>query len=459
MSDSDVKKGHKASISSDTGRGPIGFDLDELVKRVIAFYAPDVSSTGEQICDDIVRGWWSRQDRFRRAELATFLGFAFDAERDDPKPGAEPDDVDVLADLLESVALQDLLVQRRISEAKARIKREAEARVQAEKKRIYGHVRKQLSAAPGRAAGRKTSASQSTAPQRYLLDKSAIDRLPENGRSVRKSPDLMAACTQKLGLAECTDRSTFARVRETLACKFPHAIAVIDGLLRPLERGFMTGRAELKLRPTILVGGPGSGKTALLRDFAAALELPVTRISVAGSSDSNVFGVSAGWSTSLPSIMTSTVASSRLLNPAIILDELDKAYTSRNGSVQESLLPLLEPTEAVHYHERFLASAVNASHINWLFTANSLDRITAPLLSRCDVYEMPTPSREHVRPIVRAIIAEYARDLGLHTGFVRLSTEDVEFLENSYDRHRSVRVLAELVRQLLDAQEQDLPRA
>lgn len=164
-------------------------------------------------------------------------------------------------------------------------------------------------------------------------------------------------------------------MRERLGARFPHATAVIDGLLRPLERNFDLDRAVISLRPTILVGAPGTGKTALLRAFAAELGLSVSQKSVAGINDSNLFGTSAGWSTAMPSIVSSTIAQSGTLNPLIILDEIDKAQTTHNGSIQECLLPLLEPGEARRYHERYLASAVDASGINWIFSANELDRI------------------------------------------------------------------------------------
>lgn len=461
MSDNEIEEGLKAYRENEfnTNDDLTAFDLDALIRGVVEHYAPDASEIGQQIAHDITLSWWQRQENGRRAELAAVHGFAFDPERDGSKGGAAADDIDALTDAIEDIALQDQLFQKRVAEADARIKREVVKRVVAAKEQIRTQALAALQTGSGHGGPIQRLSTTPPKSGRYLLDKSAIDQLPENGRRIKNSPALLKACTQRLHLVECTDRRLFDHVRRTLERKYPHASAIIDGLLRPLERGFMSGRSELKLRPTILVGGPGTGKTAILRDFATALDLPVTRISVAGNADSNVFGVSAGWSTALPSVMTSAVASSLQLNPVIILDELDKAQTTHNGSVQESLLPLLEPTEAVHYHERFLMSAVDASDINWLFTANDLDRITAPLLSRCDVYEMPTPAREHVRPIVRSIVAEHARSLGLHPGFVRLSAGDLEYLETSYDRHRSVRVLAELVRRLLDDQEWNLPQA
>lgn len=157
--------------------------------------------------------------------------------------------------------------------------------------------------------------------------------------------------------------------------------------------------------------------------------------------------------------MTTVIASRQVLNPLIVMDELDKAQTSQNGSIQESLLPLLEPLEAGHYHERYLASAVDASHLNWIFTANTLERITVPLLSRCDVFEMPQPDVTHVRPLARSILRTHADSRSLEPGFFHLSQGDMEFLERTFSRHRSIRVLAELVRRLIDDNERRMAHA
>ncbi len=105
------------------------------------------------------------------------------------------------------------------------------------------------------------------------------------------------------------------------------------------------------------------------------------------------------------------------------------------------------------YHKSFLASAIDATHVNWAGTANSLDRISGPLLSRCDVFEMPIPDQQHVRPIARSIVAEHALSLGLDPCFYGLSESDLGYLEQTCPRHRSARVLAELVRRLFDAGE------
>ncbi len=421
------------------------FSLPQFVKAVLTERLPDSSSEAQEAGYRAIKRWWTRTNEQARAEAAVRHGFTYIPE---PKPQSTDtgnDSIDVLHAELEDLGFRGELAQ--IADMQLQSQLAHQERLQEESRR-----RKNGTVGASRTAlgGATADPGQSQELGRYLLDPETLKNLPDGGRQVVRNAALHAVCIEPVPYAECRDRGTFARMRERLVARFPHATSVIDGLLRPLERNFDLGRAVLSLRPAILVGPPGTGKTALLRAFAAELGLPVSQKSVAGSADGNLFGTSAGWSTAMPSIVSSTIAQSGILNPLIILDEIDKAQTTHNGSIQECLLPLLEPGEARRYHERYLASAVDASGVNWMFSANKLDRIGGPLLSRCDVFEMPRPARHHVRALARSILRDQAELLGLHPSFLRLTASDLAFLEETFDRHRSVRVLAELARQLID---------
>ncbi|MGR3592513.1 MAG: AAA family ATPase [Limimaricola soesokkakensis] len=438
-----------------------GFILARLASVLMSECIPEARAEAKQKANRAIRRWWERQGEAERAAAAQACKLHYRPEADPAAGRRTRDDLSDLQEELFEIQLQDAALQLELDEMSREVERRVQARLAEERARRKPPLATEAIPPEFDMTGEATAPNEASTEGtgRYLLDPGALKNLPEGGKQIERNAALHAACAGLLPYREIRDRDLFARIRHQLGEKYPHATSVIDGLLRPLERNFDTGEARLKLRPTILVGAPGTGKTALLRDLAAGLDLPIRAQSVAGQTDSNLFGVSAGWSSALPSIMTTVIAAVQVLNPLIVLDELDKAQTSHNGSIQESLLPLLEPLEAGHYHERYLASAVDASHLNWIFTANTLERITVPLLSRCDVFEMPQPDVAHVAPLARSILRAHADSLGLQPGFFHLTQGDLEFLEKTFPQHRSIRVLAELVRQLITDSGQGMAHA
>ncbi|KRS14322.1 hypothetical protein XM53_00895 [Roseovarius atlanticus] len=262
--------------------------------------------------------------------------------------------------------------------------------------------------------------------------------------------------TRKIEAVELLDLEKLDAVQKKLSVKYPHATNVIEGILGGIRRGFRFGRRMVAIRPTLLVGAPGTGKSALAEDLMRALDIATTRVSVGGMTGTNLFGVHAGYSTSLPSIVTTSVANARVINPGLIIDEVDKTpKRSVNGDVIDTLLALLEPNEAKTWYEPFLASNVDASHVNWFMTANQIDMVDTPLISRCDVYRVEQPDAKHVGNLVKSIVAEYASEVGVDPRFFQLSSGDIQYLEQTMPKHKSVRVLKQLVRVILDEHEQN----
>ncbi len=126
----------------------------------------------------------------------------------------------------------------------------------------------------------------------------------------------------------------------------------------------------------------------------------------------------------MPSVMTMAVTEAKAINPAIILDEIDKTATSRyNGSITDELLSLLEPAEPKLYEEKFLATSVDASHINWFLTANSTETIPMHLMSRCTLHRVEAPTPEQIPLIIRSLVKGDAAGV-LHSGSRRGGSTD-----------------------------------
>ncbi|GGE00627.1 hypothetical protein GCM10011390_19310 [Aureimonas endophytica] len=212
-------------------------------------------------------------------------------------------------------------------------------------------------------------------------------------------------------------------IARDLARVWPHAGDVVRRILADVVPG-----QPVRLRPTLLVGDPGSGKTRLLAALTRRLGLPSVVFPCASVADGSFGGTPAQWSTRRASVPLELIRSNKIANPAVVLDELEKTGTSsHNGSLLHALLPMLERHSAETYFETALETNVNLSAVTFLATANSLDGIPAPLRDRFRVVVMPNPGLEHLDSLVDGIAMDVHDERGIPLRFFEgLAPDEVE---------------------------------
>lgn len=167
------------------------------------------------------------------------------------------------------------------------------------------------------------------------------------------------------------------------------------GLILGELRARLLADAPAKLPPLLLCGGPGTGKTRLVSEIARIMGLPYTEIPLAGSPDAmKITGLSRYWRSAGCGLIARTFCEHEHANPIFILDEIDKAGQSDNGRPHDAILQLLEDRTASKFRDEFLLAPIDASHASFLATANSIDSIPEPLLSRFIVIEVPELTHE-----------------------------------------------------------------
>lgn len=167
---------------------------------------------------------------------------------------------------------------------------------------------------------------------------------------------------------------------------------------------------HVRMRPWLLVGEPGCGKSEAARDFADVLRLPVLVFDAGASSDGAFAGTPAQWSSAGASKVMQHINATGVANPLVVVDEVDKAANSpANGSLHNALLSFLDPGSAAAIHDPGLEMPVDLSQVNYILTANDLGGVPAPLRDRCRIVRVPNPSMEHVPAIVKRIVDDLAR--------------------------------------------------
>lgn len=213
----------------------------------------------------------------------------------------------------------------------------------------------------------------------------------------------------------------------------PHAADAVEAMAHA-ERDLMAWGTPGRMRPVLLVGPPGSGKSTVARHYHEALGYAVQKQNVAGMSDAlSLVGTHQTYGDSKPSIVTEAIAHSGMANVCMIMDEVEKApRESRNGTVQDALLQFLDLTEARAFRDVYLNTSVDVSHVRWVLTANDLGMVSAPLRSRCTVVHVPAPTVEHVPALAWNIIREIEVERNLQPGWFDLSGYEMTKLQEVF---------------------------
>ena len=269
------------------------------------------------------------------------------------------------------------------------------------------------------------------------------DSTSEGKRVVKEFEKLLNAA---LSLPQVPD---LARVRERLVEEFPYAIAVVDELLKRL-----VGRDHVHIRPTVLVGTPGCGKTRLARRLCEELAVPFELVSCGGLNDSSIGGTARRWSSGEPSISVLSIRRHRCAGPVIILDEIEKVGTSRhNGNVHDVLVGLFERETSQRWFDPYVESPCDLSHVSWLMTANTLATVPSVLLDRCRVIAFPEPGAEQLDILAPRLVERIYVDAGHDPRWATpLEQFELAALADHW-RGGSIRKLQQLVETLVEARE------
>ena len=176
-----------------------------------------------------------------------------------------------------------------------------------------------------------------------------------------------------------------------------------------------------KFPPILLLGEPGIGKTTYVRHMAWHLGIPFAMQSLASVSGGFVLsGTDTTWKAAKPGWIARTFLDTRVANPILLLDEIDKSSSSAGranysySNVQETLLSLLEPETSSRFVDEYLAYLrMDLSLVSFVATANDLSGLSKPLLSRFQVVHIPSPSKEDRQKIVQNIYRTLVKNMGV----------------------------------------------
>jgi ATP-dependent Lon protease len=191
----------------------------------------------------------------------------------------------------------------------------------------------------------------------------------------------------------------------------------------------------------LLVGPPGVGKTSIGRSVARAIGREFYRFSVGGMRDeAEIKGHRRTYVGAMPGKFIQAIRYTKVSNPIIMLDEVDKIGSSYHGDPASALLEVLDPEQNSDFLDHYLDVRFNLSKVLFICTANQLDTIPRPLLDRMEILRLSGYIAEEKLQIAQNhLVPKQLEKNGLKKGDIRFSREALRTVIDGYARESGVR--------------------
>lgn len=191
----------------------------------------------------------------------------------------------------------------------------------------------------------------------------------------------------------------------------------------------------------LLIGPAGTGKSQIAYAVARILKMPWTTLDMSSINDpEQLTGSSRVYANAKPGIIMEAFSAAGESNLVFIINELDKAASGKgNGNPADVLLTLLDN---LGFTDNYMECMIPTVGVYPIATANDRSRISAPLMSRFAVIEIPDYTAEEKKIIFsKFALPKVLKRMGLHEQECVVTEEALDAVIEQYTDTSGIRDL------------------
>ena len=182
---------------------------------------------------------------------------------------------------------------------------------------------------------------------------------------------------------------------------------------------------DFHITPILLLGEPGIGKTYLASKLAKAISVPMEKVSAGGAQGGfQITGSHTSWNDARPGVIFTVLAKGESATPVVLIDEVDKIQDGKYP-VLPVLLDLLDVETGRHFKDEYFEMQIDASKVIFILTANSIAEVPAPLLSRCEIFNIPRPGMLQRLRIIEGLNSKLCAKTNKHIQLDKMTAKNL----------------------------------